>query len=46
MLEDRLFDRVKSKELVILDGTSRETPLREQNYDRHLKRAFLLGKTI
>jgi len=46
MLEDRLFDRVKKKELVIMDGTSRETPLREQNYDKHLKRAFLLGKTI
>ena len=43
MLEDRLFDRVKTKELLIMDGTSRETPLREQNREAHLKRAFLAG---
>jgi NAD(P)H dehydrogenase (quinone) len=46
MLEDRLFDRVKTKELIILDGTSRETKLREENAEKHLKRAFLAGKTI
>jgi NAD(P)H dehydrogenase (quinone) len=43
MLEDRLFDRVKSKELIILDGTSREEPLREQNWKTHLERAFQAG---
>ena len=43
MLEDRLFDRVKEKELIILDGTSRESPLREQNKQKHLKRAFNIG---
>ena len=43
MLEDRLFDRVKTKELIILDGTSRETPLREQNRKAHLERAFQAG---
>ena len=43
MLEDRLFDRVKTKELIILDGTSRETPLREQNCKAHLERAFQAG---
>ncbi|MCL2067250.1 MAG: NAD(P)H-dependent oxidoreductase [Treponema sp.] len=46
MLEDRLFDRVKTKELIIMDGTSRETPLREQNMERHLQRAFDAGKNI
>lgn len=43
MLEDRLFDRVKTKELIIFDGTSRETPLREQNRENHLARAFQAG---
>ncbi|MCL2270790.1 MAG: NAD(P)H-dependent oxidoreductase [Treponema sp.] len=43
MLQDRLFDRVKSKELIILDGTSRENPLREQNRKAHLERAFKAG---
>jgi len=43
MLEDRLFDRFKSKEMIILDATSREQPEREQNRVRHLKRAFEAG---
>jgi NAD(P)H dehydrogenase (quinone) len=43
MLEDRLFDRVKTKELLIFDGTSREGPLREQNRESHLERAFQAG---
>ena len=46
MLEDRLCDRVKTKELIILDGTSREKPLREQNCEKHLERVFTAGKTI
>jgi NAD(P)H dehydrogenase (quinone) len=46
MLEDRLFDRVKTKELIILDGTSREIPQREENWEKHLKRVFEAGKTI
>jgi NAD(P)H dehydrogenase (quinone) len=46
MLEDRLSDRVKSKELIILDGTSRETKLREENWERHLERAFWAGSQI
>jgi NAD(P)H dehydrogenase (quinone) len=46
MLDDRLFDRVKAKELIILDGTSRENPLREQNWEAHLKRAFQAGAEI
>jgi NAD(P)H dehydrogenase (quinone) len=43
MLEDRLFDRVKTKELLIFDGTSRESHLREQNWKAHLERAFQAG---
>jgi len=46
MLEDRLCDRVKKRELLIFDGTSREKPLREQNRERHLKSAFLAGAEI
>jgi NAD(P)H dehydrogenase (quinone) len=46
MLEDRLFDRVKAKELILLDGTSREIPDRERNWAAHLERAFELGKNI
>jgi NAD(P)H dehydrogenase (quinone) len=43
MLEDRLFDRVKKKEMIILDATSRELPDRELNRARHLERAFEAG---
>ena len=46
MLEDRLADRVKHKELIILDGTSREKPLREQNQEIHLERIFRAGAEI
>jgi len=46
MLYDRLFDRVKEKELIILDGTSRDTPLREENYKAHLEKAFKAGSEI
>ncbi|MDR0316164.1 MAG: NAD(P)H-dependent oxidoreductase [Treponema sp.] len=46
MIEDRLFDRVKTKELLIFDGTSRESPLREQNWKTHLERAFQAGAGI
>ena len=46
MLYDRLFDRVKEKELIILDGTSRDTPLREENRKAHLERAFKAGAGI
>jgi len=43
MLDDRLFDRVKRKEMIILDATSRELAERELNRERHLKRAFKAG---
>ena len=42
-LEDRLFDRVKEKEMIICDATSRELEERKSNWDKHLKRAFDAG---
>jgi NAD(P)H dehydrogenase (quinone) len=46
MIRDRLFDRVKSAELIIFDGTSRETSSREENRERHLERAFQAGVVL
>jgi NAD(P)H dehydrogenase (quinone) len=46
MLEDRLFDRVKRKEMIILDATSRELAERELNRVKHLKRAFEAGAAL
>jgi NAD(P)H dehydrogenase (quinone) len=46
MLEDRLFDRVKSKELVIFDGSSRELESRKTRWEDHLARAFRIGAEI
>jgi NAD(P)H dehydrogenase (quinone) len=46
MLNDRLYDRVKAKELVILDSTSRENSGREENWNRHLDRVFALGRNL
>ncbi|GHU24049.1 flavodoxin family protein [Spirochaetia bacterium] len=46
MLEDRLFDRVKTKEMIIFDATSREYPDRESNWERHLQRAFDTGRNF
>ena len=42
-LNDRLFDRVKFKEMIIFDATSRELKERELYRSKHLKRAFLAG---
>jgi len=46
MLEDRLFDRVKRKEMIILDAASRELAARELNRARYLQRAFEAGRGI
>ncbi|GHV93548.1 flavodoxin family protein [Spirochaetia bacterium] len=46
MLRDRLFDRVKQKEMIILDNTSRELPARGENWEKHLKRAFAAGQNM
>jgi len=45
-LDDRLFDRVKQKEMIIFEATSRELKERTANWDIHLKRAFDLGAGI
>ena len=46
MLEDRLFDRVKQKEMIILDAASRELPERELNRAKHLRSAFEAGRKL
>ena len=46
MLSDRLFDRVKSKEMIIFDATSRELAEREPYRAGHLKRAFEAGASL
>ena len=46
MLEDRLFDRVKKKDMIILEATSRELAERDLNRDKHLKRVFEEGKKL
>jgi NAD(P)H dehydrogenase (quinone) len=46
MLDDRLFDRVKQKDMIVLDGTSREAESREANWEKHLARAFAAGAGI
>ena len=46
MLQDRFFDRVKIKEMIILDAASRELAERELNREKHLKLAFQAGENI
>jgi len=46
VLNDRLFDRVKQKEMIILDATSRELAERELFREKHLKRAFDAGALL
>ena len=46
MLQDRLFDRVKTKKLIIFDGTSRELDSRKTRWDEHLRRAFKEGAEL
>ena len=44
LLDDRLFDRVKQKEMIILEATSRELAERDLNREKHLKRVFEEGE--
>jgi NAD(P)H dehydrogenase (quinone) len=46
ILTDRLFDRVKTREMIVLDATSRELPDRERTWDAHLRRAFEAGRDL
>jgi NAD(P)H dehydrogenase (quinone) len=43
MLRDRFFDRVKTREMIVLDGMSREFPCRDKNREERLRRAFEAG---
>jgi NAD(P)H dehydrogenase (quinone) len=45
-LDDRLFDRVKQKEMIIFDATSRELAEREANWAAHLAKAFKAAARI
>jgi NAD(P)H dehydrogenase (quinone) len=44
MLNDRLFDRVKTREMLVLDATTRELPDRDRDWDARLRRAFDAGR--
>jgi NAD(P)H dehydrogenase (quinone) len=47
MLGDRLHDRVKQKEFVVLDGMARQdTALRERNWHKHLETSYHAGHTF
>jgi NAD(P)H dehydrogenase (quinone) len=46
MLNDRLFDRVKTKEMILLDGPSREFPERRTQWESRLQRAFEAGASF
>ena len=43
MFGDRLFGRAKKTEFVVFDNTSRENPLREENWDSNLEKAYEKG---
>jgi NAD(P)H dehydrogenase (quinone) len=44
MLEDRLFDRVKTKDFQVFDGMSRELESRTENWEKYLEEAYRQGK--
>ena len=47
MLGDRLFDRVKSKDMIVLDDMSRlDMEARQRNWEAHLKTAYEAGRTL
>ena len=46
MFGDRLINRVKQAEFVVFDNTSREKEEREVDWDKNLKRAYEIGKTL
>lgn len=46
MLGDRMYERVKIKEMIILGGMSREMESRRANWDGHLHTAYEAGRTL
>jgi len=47
MLGDRIFDRADDSKMIILDGTSKhDMELRERNWERHLRTAYIAGYNL
>ena len=46
MFGDRMFNRAKKMEFVLIDSTSREKEEREANWDSNLKKAYDKGLTL
>jgi len=47
MLGDRLFDRVKEKDFLVLESTTKsDIAARESNWDKHLATVFEAGRTL
>jgi NAD(P)H dehydrogenase (quinone) len=47
MLDDRMFDRVKEKDIIILDSTTKlHMENRLANWDKHLTTAFKAGSAL
>ncbi|RAU91794.1 NAD(P)H-dependent oxidoreductase [Paenibacillus sp. YN15] len=47
MLEDRIFDRAKSKELIVLDSMTKfNEEVRRLNWDKHLHTVYQLGQSL
>ena len=47
MLGDRMHDRVKEKDFVVLDSTTKMTmEKRLENWDKHMATAFEVGRTL
>jgi len=46
MIRDRLFERADRAEMHVFDGMTREYESRKANWDRHLKTAYELGRSL
>lgn len=46
MLEDRISNRAKEKEMIVFDRMSRDYPNREANFERFLKMAYQIGNNL
>lgn len=46
VIRDRLFDRVKQREMILLENTSREFPAREENWEKHLEKVYTAGENF
>lgn len=46
MLEDRINERAKEKEMIVFDRMSRDYPNREANFERFLKMTYQIGNNL